>query len=305
MSSADASSDAVPVDADFIGDVRRQMLALLRSSGFDASEHMDASRACRLYFNARKRRIEPRVRKVHFSRELQGRAAGLADCHGIEAVRCTSEAGGNLNPFLSTRIEDLECDDLLLNDWGIHHLHLGTWRRKRRKGFVGRSSSLLCARLEPNAAYFIDIIAHKPSSSFADDSLMAILHGNWPDLLERYRLNGVQPVSEPFTPKQRERLRHAGVSVGVQVDGAVYAPPGGGYMTSKFSMESVLLSDRLLWAARSLEAQCRANPSALLATVQRTTGRVLARLAIALLLDADGLRVVETQTGAELWSGIP
>lgn len=45
---------------------------------------------------------------------------------GLDLVMTNIEQGVDLGPYLSKKIADLDYDDDLLNDWGVHHLHLGT-----------------------------------------------------------------------------------------------------------------------------------------------------------------------------------
>jgi hypothetical protein len=44
----------------------------------------------------------------------------------------------------------------MLNDWGIHHLHLGT-KISKNTGFVERTGPLLFVKFEKNVAYFIGV----------------------------------------------------------------------------------------------------------------------------------------------------
>ncbi len=77
--------------------------------------------------------------------------------------------------FGKKRLSQLEHLDLLLNDWGVHHLHLST--AVEADGFVERNDPLLFAMFRSEKAYFLDIGTHQ---SFADDRLVRIAVENWP-----------------------------------------------------------------------------------------------------------------------------
>ncbi|HYD51134.1 MAG TPA: hypothetical protein VEA99_00855, partial [Gemmatimonadaceae bacterium] len=245
-----------PVEADFLEDVRSQMINLLRRSGFNVDRTTAVARTCELYFNACRRHIEPRPRRAHISRELSARRLSLMERRGLKAVERLSESGGNLNPFLSKRIKDLEYNDLLLNDWGIHHMHLDV-DSPGKGGFVHRSGPLLFARVEADDLYLIDVLGHEPRTNFANDSLLRTLHANWPQILEPRRLVGVRVPTDLFTPDERLTLRRKRLSVADAIGDAVFLPLGGGSVSSGLSLEVRIRADRLLNAARSLELQCR------------------------------------------------
>lgn len=73
---------------------------------------------------------------------------------------------------------------------------------------------------------------------WAHRQLVESLHENWPEVLERHRLPSILAVSE-WSPEDTRALRRAGVSPYLQIDGAVYASPGGGLVTSGDSLRSV------------------------------------------------------------------
>lgn len=291
--------------ANFIEDVRVQVLGFLRDAGYSVQSDADAPRACEFYYNARKREVPARPRRVHVSRELRARSLGAADLLGLAAVRRASENGKDLTPFLSTKVVDPGFPDGLLNEWGIHHMHLGVHRRAK-KGFVGRSRRVLCARIEANDLYQIDIIEHPPHLNFADERLLHIMDANWPDALASYRLAGVRPGRDAqYSSVERDRFRWKGLTVPTALrDGSVLFPPGGGFMSNRLSMEVRIRADRLLTQAHSLEEQCRTKAEAIKDQVERLSGRQLEGLVLALELRDPASRIVESQAGVTIWSGV-
>ena len=78
--------------------------------------------------------------------------------------------------------------DRLYIHWGIHHLHLG--RHLEPDGFMERTGPLLFCRFDNENAYFINVFPHS-STSWTDQDMIRILHDNWPESIEIYRLRGV------------------------------------------------------------------------------------------------------------------
>lgn len=175
----------------FEDDIRRQILAELPHDSSLAAEL--AQKSVRdlliLYRNWPGRLIQPKPRKVHRSQELLRNplCGDPAIKPGIELIITELEQGTNVNPHLSrdirvgyqpkpaaksgraSRRRDL---DLLLNDWGVHHLHPSTQTEADR--FMKRSSPLLFAVFRPGDAYLIDIVVSH-SGWRARTSL-----GSWP-----------------------------------------------------------------------------------------------------------------------------
>ena len=80
----------------------------------------------------------------------------------------TAYTPANARGDLKTR-RDL---DLLIADWGIHHLHLSPERDGRRTG------DLLFAVFRPDDAYLLQILPH---GNWAELSLLETIVRNWPD----------------------------------------------------------------------------------------------------------------------------
>jgi hypothetical protein len=107
----------------------------------------------------------------------------------------------------------------LLNDWGIHHLHLS--EVDRGDGFVVRTGDLLFAVFRRNDAYLLDILGH---GGWTDESLVEIAVSNWPHsgLFQHVPNMTLQsPVSEDL----RKKLRDSGIYTPVQLPtGVAFGP---------------------------------------------------------------------------------
>ena len=151
--------------------------------------------------------------------------------------------GENLSAHLSRKLPDISYNDPLLNSWGIQHLHLQTTGTKQ----------LLYVYFGKQSAYFIAILDHH---SFSEQTLIQIIHDNWPEVLTRFRIAGtVYPRN--FTSKERHQLRKANLEVSMVTvsDGTSYVLMGGGVATSGDNSEDVRYTNRLHeWAHHQTEA---------------------------------------------------
>lgn len=142
---------------DFLGDWADIQRRALRSEGYTPSS--DNQQVSFQFFNMIKRLIEPRPRVVH-------EAKGIVCPPDLESaytkIKAKISRGENLRPHLSRTLTDLDFDDMLVNDWGIYHLHLST--TVESNGFVARTGPVLFARFEKDDAYLVTIQTHGKGS---------------------------------------------------------------------------------------------------------------------------------------------
>jgi hypothetical protein len=190
------------------------------------------------YFNVEHRFIKPKPRKVV---KHTGFTCPEADAEGLETFLEKVENGGELMRHASTKIMKADYADALLNDWYIHHFHLGLTIGK--KGFIKRTKNVLFAIVTHDAVCCIGVQPHDDDHGkepWSQKSLLRVVHEHWPFLMEQWRLLGVLGSTEQPTDEEIQKLRDAGVVVPLQMpDGAVYAPIGGGYATSLDSGQAV------------------------------------------------------------------
>ncbi|MEW9623592.1 hypothetical protein [Rhodanobacter geophilus] len=160
-----------------------------------------------------------------------------------------SLAGEDLNPFQGkglTRHHDTSGTkrqnrtDLLWAEWSIHHFHLALPTKRFDQYYSERSGQLLFAIVFDNAIACLDIGTHGAMEKRA--LVEAFVH-SWPEAAERFRLNGILPSTSPFPEEDVKKLRVAGVSSYVVVDGAVYVP--GGITTASTPTRVTLASDQV------------------------------------------------------------
>ena len=182
-----------------------------------------------VFWNWRDRFPAVQPRTAHLSPAVQAHNEHAADV--VELVR-EIEAGTDLKPHLSKRIEAAYSKDdpkkplkrrtdldLLLADWGIHHLHLSS--EIDSDGWAKRGKDLLFVCFARDDAYLIDVMDHQ---SWTELRLLEIIVHEWPNAgLIMGAMSGLRLVKGP-TDQERKQLREAGVAQPVEIDGTVYMP---------------------------------------------------------------------------------
>ncbi|MNF57745.1 hypothetical protein D3C85_628370 [compost metagenome] len=230
--------------ADFLSDWILLLKDILKNHwGYDISSVSDDDVPF-VYFNAEKRRPEPVVRELVL-------ADNFSCPQGLESgwgrLKWLIESGQDLTPNLSKLVNKPNNKDSMLNDWGVHHFHLG---EDMEDDFIERTGPLLFALLVEDNFYAIGIFCH---GSWADQDVVEIIHRNWSSVVERYKIKGVTAVTQ-LTEQERLTLRKRNSNSFVTVqDGTVYAPIGGGMVSSGFNVQAVMAKDRQRVMLKNLE----------------------------------------------------
>jgi hypothetical protein len=233
------------VEANFYSDWVAELRQELGQLGYQVSSRPDEE-VVRIYLNLQKRLVEPKPRQVHRSKEFQCPAELQ---NGLSVAECAMRRGDNLTPFLSKFIKRADYDDPLLNHWGIHHLHLGT--NIDSDQFVERTGPLLFAMFDSECAYLINVYSH---GAWAMQDMVRILHDNWPESIEPYRLNNVISLANSVSDQDVKVLRKKNVNTFVEIaPNIVYAPIGGGSASSGISVDVVRQADFIKEKLEELE----------------------------------------------------
>lgn len=214
---------------------------------------------CFSYLNLMKRLVKPTPRKILISKEFKYPRKFKKV---LDKIKKEIENGEDITKYLSTKILDLNYHDSLLNDWDVHHLHLGDRPHNKNNKFVNRTGPLLFVRFTHDTAYFIKVYSH---GSWAKQEIIKIIHNNWPDSIEQFRLKDVISTSTKISDDDYKSIRKANISTLVEVDeGVVYFPIGMGYALSGHSVEAVRLSMRYIRRLDECENFIRENISTIL-----------------------------------------
>jgi hypothetical protein len=186
-----------------------------------------------VYGNWRFRCPSARPRRVHISRELKAEMAAGQAPETLKALIQRIEHGEDLKPFLSRSVKvaiegregtprhrrkDL---DLLLAEWGIHHLHLST--SIQGDGFTKRTRDLLFVVLRPDDAYLIGVFPH---GSWTKRAIAERAVRNWPEAELFFRAKYAVGLTQEWDESESAALRKAGINQAMMIDGHVYSPMG-------------------------------------------------------------------------------
>ena len=237
------------VEIDLQRDLSRIWRGELTHVGYDRREVMamkDDFDLFRCYSKALRRFISRTPRKVHKSSTFPNVERHLDAIITIEEL---FRKGGDVVPYLSNRIKRLEYNDMILDDWGIYHLHLGDriCVSGPNKGFIRRTCLLLYCGVTDSDVYFVDVLPH---NSWTTQKLVQTIHDEWPLILSDYRGPGPRQVRQISDVQIAElRTEHHNYEI-VMNDGTAYFLIGGGFLsdgTSMFDTDSALIYER--WTA--------------------------------------------------------
>lgn len=204
----------------------------------------DADKLFIAYFKILHRAISNIPRKI-FKSDVFTIDAKYSD--GLDYLEDKLSKGENTNIHQSKNILDLNQNDSLLDDWGIHHLHLGS--KVSEDGFIERSGPLLYLFLTEDSAYFLNILKH---GEWENDELLAILDRNWPSLISHWHVKNLIDI-ENIDQKSRRLMRKVGGVTFTKVNNKIFAPPGGGYMSSGTSTNALIASDKFINRLQNIE----------------------------------------------------
>jgi hypothetical protein len=287
----------ITVHASFSNDLRELLAAKLVSDGYEVAPTEDLDAVLVKFLNVQHRRIPPRRRGVVWSKELRTKGPTLtADQRAALArIEAASMAGADMNPYLSRRlVRSAAFNDMLLNDWSIQHMHLGDGLNA--EGLVRGTKELLFVIAKADTLYYVNVLDH---AAFSDDQLFTIAETNWPHLFQHVALKSALGLEREVSSAERAELRAAGINVfTVGSSGTVFAPAGGGSVTTGTSISVRRAAMHLLDEMRRREKDCHEHSEPIAKKVAEKTGKALTELHLKLEMADDGkIRIVETQTG--------
>jgi hypothetical protein len=291
---SETAMDTVPVRANFLDDIRRQLADRMQRSGIVLPGAATVDDVALTYFDFRRRQISARPRTVHRSAELLTNPVAVTYKRGLDAIIEDAETGKTLVPYFTEGWMNLEVHDFLFNDWNIVHMHLGG-RRMKCPCVVERTGPVLFAFLADRDLYLIDVMPHGKSdpTAFAKKQLVQILHDNWGKMMERHRFEGVSNVepnddhSRWLLSRRRGTAKKPSCKFGMAVevaDGTVYGAMGGGMMSTGVSMEARRRSDSLLNHAVRLQKHWQTHANMIRDKILKGTGTALDELHLKLEL---------------------
>lgn len=257
---------AIDLFRDYAGVCRAALQAARCKTGKLATDG-DVVRA---YLNLQWKLVRPVPRAIARSLSLQCPSSLQA---GLDEIERKIRFGEVLTPHLSEKALK-KYDDALLNDWGIHHLHLSAVMGP--KGFVTRSGPTLFAKFTDTTAYLIGIFDHGDPAAYTRQSMIQILHAEFPESIARYRLHGILATQQRLSDEQIGNLRKNSYSYTVTVDdGTVYFCPGLGSQSNGIS--TAVYAQAMGWKKHydSISKSVIDDIEAMAAQVRAATGKEL------------------------------
>lgn len=243
------------VKVDFAGDALEFIRQEMVKEGFPVDGITNLSEGAFQFSRIQHRSIRPRPRETLFAAGVTVPPAHQA---GFDALDKASKNGDSLKPFRSTGVANLGNNDGMLNDWGIHHFHMGTQAHPKAQGFVSRTGPVVYAMVKEDGLYVLAIDDH---GRWSDKDLIEIIHANWPKLIASYRVDVV--LAQSMSSDEIKAFRAANVNAIVDVsDGTAYMSPGGGNLLSGDSTQARRDGMAFCRTIRSMENEFLADVAA-------------------------------------------
>ena len=200
----------------------------------------------------KKRHLTSMPRNIFYSREIKQTLADSDDTNlnaVVNSIGNDLRNGTDINGRLSKLADKIGTNDAMLYEWNLYHFHLGRDKELHNNYYYRRTGQLLIAYI-PNpqtSVYFVDISDnHSDNIVFSKKQYLTIIDNNWPDLLSRYEIKGIQGLSFEPTDTERRDLRNAGVSVMEHINNKFIFSPGGGQTTAGTSTSCRIAADKII-----------------------------------------------------------
>ncbi len=284
--------------------VRRHLLGELGTDAWRELAGVDLASVVITYLNWRSRYIPARPRDVNLASELLASPKYTEHRVAVDELVRKIQVGEDLKPHLSRAVATAYVPqasrprkahrradlDLLVADWSIHHLHLST--TIAGDGFAERSDDLLFGHFADHDAYLIGIFPH---GMWATKEIARVCVRNWPSAEIFHEARGVLGLAQPDADDDsRLRLRQAGVTSFLEIDGKVFMPQG--QTTAGTPMHATQSSNQLMHALRRLRDDLAARPKEM---VRNAGGDLTERPP-----DWEAVQVDDAFTVRERWTGV-
>lgn len=236
---------------DFVSDWLQHLRERLREVWGDQVDPIKPEDLPSRFFDSFRRAIPPAPRQLHCSDVFSIPPEHLPGWNFL-ARKVTN--GEDLRPHLSKGHQQLTNQDGLLNDWGIHHFHLGLAPQQGKPHLITRTGPVALAYVTNDAFYALGIYPHSPAP-WSRSELVEVIHRNWPNAIAQFRVAGIS--ASPVNEVQRTTLRAKHCSVfTATLDGTIYAPLGGAVTGAGTDIQSVRQGDIWRTEIERLQADC-------------------------------------------------
>lgn len=200
------------IHSNFISDWKNEMLKKIEKENLKVPEYLDKDIIILRYLTYKRILGVRKPRKVYISKELRCPNKYKKGFHKLIKV---IEDGGDISPYLSKRIVNLNFNDSMFNDWRIIHFHLGD-HMEINSHYIERTGPLLFAYLKEDNVYLINIFKH---GNWTKKEILQIVLNNWPKLIEKFVLKDmVGGLTIKISEKDHQELRNNNINAAVELD---------------------------------------------------------------------------------------
>lgn len=281
-------------------DINEWAYTILNKEGF---EKIDRDNALRQYCNVMIRLLEAKPRKIVKAKEF------ICPQDAEEALILFENAvksGFKLIHFMTKTIMDASSFDKMINDWGIFHFHLSTEIDERDSRFMGRGDYLLIAYVDPyddNTMYFLQVRSHK-NMNWSEQELIRILADNWPDMMDRYRLRGVDSLTKLLSDQDYARIRKANINAAVDLhDGRVFMGANVGLAGDGSSVRAGINFNRMMNDAARMQLSIEKNIKLICSTIDSALTAPESNYALSLITPGMGKYVFSINSSMDALVG--
>jgi hypothetical protein len=211
----------------YLAQMQSEMLRLLPTASRrekDAFAALGVDEQAWRFMNWLSRLVHPHPRQVAIAQGFDESPTVQANRRDVDVLLTKINNGGDLKAYLSEEVEEGYClhrpgkkhghdFDMLLNEWGIHHLHLSS--EPGRRDFNKRTNDLLYVIFGFNVAF---VLAVAPHDSWTSGRLISIAIKSWPQQNIFIPIPDMLPGRD-WTEDEHKGLRKAGVTTVTVVDG--------------------------------------------------------------------------------------
>ncbi|MFT7006943.1 MAG: hypothetical protein ACJAXJ_001455 [Colwellia sp.] len=269
---------------DFKNDWEDHVKSELLLLGFNYNPNKDITENSLNYFNVSRRIPNKKPRKVMFSKEF---CCPTENKNGLNNLVKKIKDGSCLTPNLSKTIAKSNYTDATLDDWGIHHFHLGNIEIN---GVVERTKNVAFVFIFTDCALFLQVLPHGKGHSdvWVNTTLIESIHNNWPKAI--YHLK-TELSGSSLTSTERLTLRKKNTNVDIRVsDGTVYFSPGGGLMSNGTAIDDFTRLQKLYRDIEYLDKVVAQEIEQIKMKVSSPTGKLNLKLYFS---DLEKIRVIE------------
>jgi hypothetical protein len=229
----------VTVRADYFAQLQAEMVHVLPTQSRrekTAFAALDLHEQAWRFMNWQSRLVHPHPRHVNKAIGFDSLPTVRTNRPAVEALLSSLVRGDEVDRHLSRDVSQGYCMhpaaqkdgpdfDLLLNEWGIHHLHLG--RSPKQGGRRARSNELLYVIFGRRVAF---VLAVAPHGAWASRRLIEATVGSWPNQGLFVALNVIP--GRGWTEDEHRRLRKTGLTAATVTNDQAWISGVTGGMTS-------------------------------------------------------------------------